>query len=303
MSEVRSSAEYDDLFFEVGIKQLPQEVKKNKQKSLKDVPVPAMVVLGLIALGCAAAELIMTKNPTYMDLANCNVAPCREFLFGTDTLGRDLFSMIWYGGRLSLIIGFLATVISTAIGILFGAISGMASEWTDSILMRLTEIFLSIPSLLLTVLLQAIMGEANVISISVVIGLTSWTSIAKVVRTEVRQIRSSEFIVAAKCMGGGFFYLLRKHLTPNFISSIMFMVVMNIRGAIVAESTLSFMGIGLPIEVISWGSMLSMAERAMLTKSWWMIVVPGVFLVITIVCITEIGNWLRKESNKKPRAL
>ncbi len=97
--------------------------------------------------------------------------------------------------------------------------------------------------------------------------------------------------------------MLRNHLTPNFISSIMFMVVMNIRGAIVAESTLSFMGIGLPIEVISWGSMLSMAERAMLTKSWWMIVVPGVFLVITIVCITEIGNWLRKESNKKPRVL
>lgn len=291
----------DELFVVVGAHDTPQGAVETKKSPLKGKPIASFIILGVIVLGCLAAELIMRKNPTYMDLGNCNLAPNKEFLFGTDTLGRDIFSMIWYGGRLSLSIGFLATVISTAIGILFGAISGMAPEWPDSLMMRFTEVFLSIPGLLLTVLLQAILGEASVISISVVIGLTSWTSIAKVVRTEVRQIRSSEYLVAAKCMGGGFFYLLRKHLTPNFISSIMFMVVMNVRGAIVAESTLSFMGIGLPIEVISWGSMLSMANRAMLTKSWWIIVIPGAFLVASIVFITEIGNWLRGNANKKQR--
>ena len=144
--------------------------------------------------------------------------------------------------------------------------------------MRFTEIFLSIPSLLLVILLQAIMGKANILSLSVVIGITSWTSIAKVVRTEVRQIRNSEYVIASRCMGGSFFHILWKHLAPNFVSSIMFMVIMNVRSAIISESTLSFMGIGLPIEVISWGSMLSLSEKALMTNSWWIIFIPGAFL-------------------------
>ena len=241
----------------------------------------------------------MPKDPSYMDLKNYTVAPCREFLFGTDTMGRDIFSMIWYGGRQSLFIGFVATMISTSIAIIFGTVSGLAPEWLDMLLMRMTEILLSIPNLLLVIFLQAILGKANVLSLSLVIGVTSWTSIAKVVRTEVRQLRSNEYVVAARCMGGGFFYILRKHLAPNFLSSIMFMVVMNIRSAIVEESTLSFMGIGLPLEIISWGSMLSLSEKALLTDGWWIILIPGAFLVVTLLVITGIGDYLRKELNKK----
>ena len=158
---------------------------------------------------------------------------------------------------------------------------------------------MSVPTLLLVVLIQAILGKATVWSISLVIGLTSWTSIAKVVRTEVRQLRGSEYILAAKCMGGSFFYILRRHLAPNFLSSIMFMVVMNVRSAMIAESTLSFMGIGLPLEVISWGSMLSLAEKALLTNAWWIIVIPGVFLVVTLLCMTNIGHDLRRRANHR----
>ena len=234
-----------------------------------------------------------------MDLKNYTVAPCREFLFGTDTMGRDIFSMIWYGGRQSLFIGFVATMISTSIAIIFGTVSGLAPEWLDMLLMRMTEILLSIPNLLLVIFLQAILGKANVLSLSLVIGVTSWTGIAKIVRTEVRQLRSNEYVVAARCMGGGFFYILRKHLAPNFLSSIMFMVVMNIRSAIVEESTLSFMGIGLPLEIISWGSMLSLSEKALLTDGWWIILIPGAFLVVTLLCITGIGDYLRRASNKQ----
>ena len=241
----------------------------------------------------------MTKDPTYLDLVNYSRKPCSEFVFGTDTLGRDIFSMIWYGGRISITIGILSTVISTFIAIVFGSISGLAPEWLDTLLMRATEILLSIPNLLLVILIQAILGDANVFSISLVIGITSWTSIAKVVRTEVRQIRNSEYVVASRCMGAGFFHILWKHLTPNFVSSIMFMVVMNVRSAIVSESTLSFMGIGLPIEIISWGSMLSLSENALLTGSWWIIFIPGLFLVATLMCLTEIGNYLRRNVNRK----
>ena len=241
----------------------------------------------------------MTKAPTYLDLAHCSTAPCREFLFGTDTMGRDIFSMIWYGGRLSLFIGVGSTVISTLLAILFGAVSGLAPKWLDALLMRLTEILLSVPNLLLVIFLQAVIGTPSAWSIALVIGLTSWTSIAKVVRTEVRQLRGSEYILAAKCMGGSFFYILRRHLAPNFLSSIMFMVVMNVRSAMIAESTLSFMGIGLPLEVISWGSMLSLAEKALLTNAWWIIVIPGVFLVVTLLCMTNIGHDLRRRANHR----
>lgn len=241
----------------------------------------------------------MTKDPTYLDLAHCSTAPCREFLFGTDTMGRDIFSMIWYGGRLSLFIGVSSTVISTLRAILFGAVSGLAPKWLDALLMRLTEILLSVPNLLLVIFLQAVIGTPSAWSIALVIGLTSWTSIAKVVRTEVRQLRASEYVIAAKCMGGSFFHILRRHLAPNFFSSILFMVVRNVRSAIIAESTLSFMGLGLPIEVVTWGSMLSLAEKALMTDAWWILLIPGAFLVVTLLCITTLGDYLRSRTGRK----
>lgn len=282
----------------VGIRETVQTVPQIKKKR-KEIPFLSIILLSIIVLGCLFCNLIMTKDPTYLDLKNYSMAPNREFWFGTDTMGRDIFSMIWYGGRISLLVGFLATFLSTLIAIVFGSISGCAPKWLDDGLMRLTEILLSVPNLLLVILIQAILGTPNVWSISFVIGVTSWTSIAKIVRTEVRQIRNSDYVIASKCMGGSFWHILWEHLTPNFMSSIMFMVVMNIRSAIVAESTLSFMGIGLPIEKISWGSMLSLADKAMMSKSWWMILIPGLFLVTTLMCITNIGNYLRKQSNQK----
>ena len=265
----------------------------------KSFPLVSAILLCVIVLCCMFAEVLMTKDPTYMDLANFNVAPNREFLFGTDTLGRDIFSDIWYGGRISISIGFLATVISTFIAVVYGSLSGIAPAWLDTGMMRFTEIILSVPSLLIVLFVQAILGDANVLTLSVVIGVTSWASIAKVIRTEVRQIRNSEYVVASRCMGGGFFHILGKHLAPNFIASIMFMVVMNVRGAIGSESTLCFMGMGLPLEVISWGSMLSLSEKALLSGSWWIILIPGFFLVTLMMCLTNIGNYLRKNANRK----
>ncbi len=289
-----------DTSFEIVGQRAAEEGKGSvKKKWYQDKPAISMGILAVILLGCLFAEVLMTKDPTYMDLVNYNKAPDREFLFGTDTMGRDIFSMIWYGGRISLLIGILSTAISTVIAIVIGAFSGVAPQWLDNLIMRFTEIFLSIPSLLLVILLQAIMGKANVISLSIVIGLTGWTSIAKVVRTEVRQVRNSEYVIASRCMGGKFFHILWKHLVPNFISSIMFMVIMNVRSAIISESTLSFMGIGLPLEVISWGSMLSLSEKALMTSSWWIILIPGLFLVTTLLCLTNVGNYLRKNANRK----
>ena len=287
-----------ELFTLVGTRELPPREAPKRHRA-EGFPWVSLAVLAVIVLGCLACDLLMTHDPTYLDLAHCSEAPNGTFFFGTDALGRDLFSGIWYGGRISLTIGVLATLLSTAVATVYGTVSGLAPQWLDSLLMRLTELFLSVPNLLLIVFLQAILGQANAVSISVTIGLTSWAGIAKIVRTEVRQLRHSEYVLAARAMGGGFFHVLVRHLFPNFFSAILFMVVMNLRGAIVAESTLSFLGLGLPLEVISWGSMLSLAEKALLSGAWWVILLPGAFLIAVLLCVTNLGNYLRRQASRK----
>ncbi len=256
-------------------------------------PVVSAMVLTVILAGCLLCDLFVTGDPGRMEPTQLNLPPGPGHWFGTDTLGRDIWTIIWFGGRRSLAIGLLATVISTSIAVIYGTVSGLAGKALDTVMMRFTEILLSIPSLLLIIFLQAVAGHRNVVGIAVVIGITGWMSIAKMVRTEVRKIRSSEFVLISRMMGGGFFHVLRWHLAPNFISTIMFMVVMNIRSAIVSESTLSFLGIGLPVDIITWGSMLSLSDNALLAGSWWIILIPGLFLVITLLCITSLGEYFR----------
>ncbi|MGL4913689.1 MAG: ABC transporter permease [Romboutsia sp.] len=288
-----------DDFEIVGCNYIQQENIIPIKKIKKGIPYISIIVLSFIVLGCIFSQLVMNHDPKYMDLISSNLAPNKEFYFGTDSMGRDIFSMIWYGGKISLLIGVLSTIISTFIGITYGSISGISSEFIDDIMMRFTEIIISIPSILIIIFVQAMLGKSTSISISIVIGITSWMNIAKIVRSEVRQIRNSEYILAAKTMGANSAYIIWQHLLPNFISSIMFMIVTNLGSAIGTESTLSFLGIGLPLEIISWGSMLSLAEQALLTNQWWIILIPGIFLVATLVCITNIGNYIRKSSNKK----
>ena len=270
-----------ERFTLVGTRELPPR-EAPKRHRLDGFPWVSLAVLAVIVLGCLACDLLMTHDPTYLDLAHCSQAPNGTFYFGTDAMGRDLFSGI-----------------STAVATVYGTVSGLAPQWLDTLLMRLTELFLSVPNLLLIVFLQAILGQANAVSISVTIGLTSWASIAKIVRTEVRQLRHSEYVLAARAMGGGFFHVLVRHLFPNFFSAILFMVVMNLRGAIVAESTLSFLGLGLPLEAVSWGSMLSLSEKALLSGAWWVILLPGAFLIAVLLCVTNLGNYLRRQASRK----
>lgn len=287
-----------ELFSPAGLPPQPRVTVRQPVRGGKR-PWVSAAVLAVIILGCLFAEVLSITDPGYMDLENCNMPPSRTFFFGTDSLGRDIFSGIWHGGRISIAIGFLATLISTGLAMVIGAASGLAPVWLDALIMRITDILLSIPNLLLVLFLQALFGEANILSLAVVIGITNWAGTARIIRTEVYRLRSSGYVVAARCMGGGFFHILFRHLAPNFIAPVMFAVVMNVRGAIVAESTLSFIGMGLPLETVSWGSMLSQAEKSLLAGSWWVILIPGVFLITLLVCLTNIGNYLRKNANRK----
>jgi peptide/nickel transport system permease protein len=290
----------EDRFVRVGIRPEKEEpVLPGRAGRRKEFPFLSAGILSFIFLGCLLFPLFIQTDPAYLDLAHANAAPSRAFPFGTDALGRDLFAMIWHGGRISLWIGFAAAAVSTGIALVWGSASGLAPAWADALLMRLTDILLSIPSLILVLFLQALLGEPSALSLSLVIGLTGWADMAKVIRTEARQIRGSGYVTASRCMGGGFFHILWRHLTPNFISSILFMVVMSIRSAMAAEATLSFMGLGLPLETVSWGGMLALSERAFMTASWWVLWIPGGFLTATLLCVTQLGNYLRGRLNQK----
>lgn len=262
-------------------------------------PYISITILALIGAGCLLAELIGGDNPYYMNTDQISQAPSAAHLFGTDTLGRDIFAIIWYGGRISLTIGLLATLISTAIAVIYGCISGLSGPRTDDCLMRFTEILMSVPQILLVIFIQAIWGTPSLLSIGCVIGITSWMAVAKMVRSEVRQIRNTEYVLAAKTMGAGFFYILWNHLMPNFMPAIMFMIVTNLGSAIATEATLSFLGLGLSADVVSWGSLMSLSQQAMLTGAWWLLLIPGMFLVVTLICITEVGEVLRRANRRE----
>lgn len=290
----------------VGTDYKAEEKSVQKQRlveKLRGKPILSILILILVIGGCLFAEKLYNHDPSDFYLQNLNEAPNAEFYFGTDSLGRDIYSMIWYGGRASILIGLLSMCIITVIGVTYGCISGMCNEKVDAVMMRFAELLNSIPSLLLVLLLVAITGEQNIVKISIVIGVTSWFGLARIVRSEVRQIRSSDYVLAARCMGGKFFHVMGKHLIPNFVSTIMFVVVSSISTSMSMESTLSFLGLGLPVEVVSWGSMLSLANKALLLNTWWVIVIPGVFLIVTLICITNVANYFRKEVNRKPSHL
>lgn len=292
----------NSLFTIVGMRPAPLPPKQKKAPA-RDFPWLSAAVLTAIILLCVLAPLLTANDPGYFYLEHCNEPPSRMFPFGTDNLGRDVFAGIWYGGRVSLTVGFLSTLIATAIAVLYGSLSGVAPAWLDGLMMHFVEIFLSVPSLLLVLFLQAFFGSDSVLSLCLVIGVTGWADMAKVIRTEVRQLRSSEYVTAAKCMGGRFFHVLWQHLAPNFVASVMFMVVMSVRSAIGSESTLSFLGMGLPLETVSWGTMLSLAEKALMTGAWWCILIPGLFLVALLLCLTNLGNYLRRASLHKTSCL
>ncbi len=268
-------------------------VKHRRQPGAHGIPVISCLLLAIIVLGCVFAPVLANHDPTMFYLDHLNKAPDSAFYFGTDSLGRDIYSIIWYGGRISLTVGVLSMAIATAIGLLYGCISGMGTDTMDNVMMRTAELISSIPSILLMLLLLAILDSPSVVTLSIVIGVTQWMNLARMTRTEIRQIRSSDYILAARAMGATFPHILRHHLLPNVLSPLLFMIISLIGTAMTTEATLSFLGIGLPVEIVSWGTMLSLSSRALLTNSWWIICIPGFFLVATLTAITRVGHALR----------
>jgi peptide/nickel transport system permease protein len=226
--------------------------------------------------------------------------PSSQHWMGTDALGRDLFTRVLYGGRISLTVGLLVVVIALAIGVPVGALAGYYGGWLDGILMRLTDTFLSLPPFLVLILLSAILREVDaplfernsVLTIALVIGILSWMTFARLVRATILTLRELDFVTATRALGGSDFRIIVNHILPNSIGPIIVEATLELGYAIIEESGLSFLGFGIQPPTPSWGNLLSNAQEHF-TKYPWLAIFPGLMIFLAIISVNYIGDGLR----------
>ncbi len=222
---------------------------------------------------------------------NSTLPPSAEHPFGTDSLGRDILVRVIYGSRVSLSVGVMATAISTVIGLVLGALAGFYGGIWDTIIMRLADIFLAFPYVLFVVSLIAVLGR-SLTNVFVAIGILGWPSIARVFRSAILTVKENDYVDAARAMGASDGRIILRHILPNSVASIVVYATMNIGGAILTESSLSFLGMGVVPPTPSWGSMIQDGQ-AYLQSAPWMMIMPGLAILSTVLAFTLLGDGLR----------
>jgi len=256
-----------------------------------------LIILMLATLLAAFGPLLTTNNPWDMvEMPFLAPMETEGFILGTDTLGRDIFSGIVYGARISLLIGVVSTLAALLIGVTVGAIAGYFGRWIDAGLMRFTELFQAIPSFALALVLVAIF-EPSVYSIVVAIAVVSWPPVARLVRSEFLSLRQRDFVAAAQLAGQSTPRIILTQILPNAASSIVVMASLMVATAILLESSLSFMGLGDPNQM-SWGYMVGSA-RTVLRQAWWMAVFPGLAILLTVLALNLVGEGLNDGLNSR----
>jgi peptide/nickel transport system permease protein len=270
-------------------------------------PTAKWAVLGLvlIAIACYGAPLWHVIAPNFVTLPDSfgganELAPTLAHPFGTDQfLGHDIFSQVLWGGRLSLMIGIGSMIVATFIGVAWGAVSGYFGGTTDAVLMRVTDIFLTIPVLLTIPLASKVFGHADPVTIMMIFGLLSWPSISRIVRSTFLSLREAQFAEAARALGASAPRIIFRHLLPNAVGPIMVAFTLGIAYNIVLEAFVSFLGLGLQPPTYSWGSIMSGAQGDLVNGDWWWITFPGLALTATVLCINFIGDGLRDALDPK----
>jgi peptide/nickel transport system permease protein len=260
----------------------------------------AGVILLLIILAVVAAPLLTPYERDEQNLRQRFLPPSADHWMGTDDLGRDVWTRVLYGGRVSLAVGALAVTVSIIVGVLVGLASGFFGSWLDSLLMRVTDIFLAVPRyfvlILLAVYLRALdlpwVQAGSFAPIAVVIGVFAWMGVARLVRASTLEAREREYITAARCLGVRNGRILFGHILPNVASPIIVAASLGLAGAIITESGLSYLGLGVQLPTPTWGNMLSNTQTY-LTTAPWMALFPGLMIFLVVLCINYIGDALR----------
>jgi peptide/nickel transport system permease protein len=249
------------------------------------------LVLGLFVVSIFAPWLA-PYDPNLIDLKQVLMPPSPSHYLGTDTLGRDVLSRIIFGSRVSLKVGFVAVGLATLIGLFIGALAGYYGGWVDSALMRLVDLMLCFPAFFLILAVIALL-EPSIWNIMAVIGLTGWMGVARLVRAEFLSLREREFVTAARALGAGDIRLILRHMLPNALAPVMVSATLGVAGAILTESALSFLGLGVQPPTPSWGNILT-AGKDNIEIAWWLSVFPGLAILITVMSYNLLGEGIQE---------
>jgi peptide/nickel transport system permease protein len=249
------------------------------------------IIILLIFVLAMLAPLISPYDPNEINVKAILLGPSMQHWMGTDGLGRDVLSRMLHGGRISLLVGLVAVGISTLIGILLGAIAGFYRGWVDVLIMRLVDVMLSIPSFFLILAVIAFLTP-SIINIMIVIGLTSWMGVTRLVRAEFLSLCEREYVMASRTLGARDYRLIFKHLLPNSLTPIIVSAVLGVAGAVLMESGLSFLGLGVQAPQASWGNILTDGKEY-IQFAWWLSLFPGLAILITVLGYNLLGEGLR----------
>ena len=272
--------------------------KKSGNRALRKLLNNRLAIVGgviflIILLACIFAPLLTGYSPKAVDMKSILKPPAGEHWFGTDKIGRDVFARVLYGGRMSIAIGFGSALGCAFIGVLLGCYSGYRGGWFDSLMVRISEVFMSIPQLILVMMLVAIMGQSakNIVIIFIICG---WGSCFRMARSQVLSIREEEYVQSLKVFGLNPFIICYKHILPNALSPIIVNVTLSTAMFILEEASLSFLGLGVPLEVPTWGNILNAAQDMFtLQNNWWMWLPTGIVVSLFVMSINFMGDGIR----------
>jgi peptide/nickel transport system permease protein len=275
---------------------------------LRDYPVIPLLILGVIAFVAVLANQLAPHNPEIGVLTARFKPPfwlkggSTEYLLGTDQLGRDVLSRLIFGARISIVVGFTAVVFAGAVGTLLGIVSGYLGGWVDQVIMRLTDTWLALPALTFAIFLAAIVGP-SMWNIVIILGITYWTRYARVIRGEVLSLKERDFVRLAIVAGCSKWTIMRRHILPNVVNSAIVLASLMLGVVVIAEATLSFLGLGVPPPQPAWGLMLADGKQGLMVGYWWLTVFPGLGIMLLVLSANLLGDWLRVKLDPQLRQL
>jgi peptide/nickel transport system permease protein len=278
-------------------------VRRRSSRLLRSIRARRLVIFGLVVLflvigGAVLAPLISPHPPRTGNVIDSKIPPVwqtqgdKRFLLGTDELGRDILTRVIYGAQISLMVGVCAVALAGAIGVSLGLISGYYPGRVDDVIMRVADIQLAMPQILLAIAILAVLGP-GIQNVILTLAITNWVQYARVVRGQVLSFREREFVQAARCIGVRDVPIMFKHILPNTLASIIVIASFAVANTMLAEAALSFLGLSVGPDVPTWGGMVASGRDQIITGQWWIYTFPGLAIMLTVLGINTIGDWLR----------
>jgi peptide/nickel transport system permease protein len=276
--------------------------QRTGSRSLSKMLSNRLAVFGLIAatviiLSAIAAPLITRYDPLKLDLRNILSPPSRDHILGTDKLGRDVFSRIVFGGRISILVGLGSALGASAIGVAVGAYAGYRGGWFDAVVLRISEVVMSFPQIILVLMLVAIIGQ-SLGNLILIFTITGWGGIYRMTRAQMLSLREEEYVQALRAFGLNTFLICYKHMLPNAIGPIVVNITLSTAMFVLQEAALSFLGLGVPLQIPTWGNILNVAQDLLiLQNNWWLWVPVAVVISLFVLSINFVGDGLRDSTD------